>query len=181
VITTNSEKLYKKLCLLRSHGITKEHMSENHGKWFYEMQELGFNYRLTDIQSALGITQLAKNDSGVVRRNKIASNYKKAFNGKLKFQSLPEGVYNAHHLFVIEVQDRKGLYDFLRRHNIYAQIHYIPLHTLPYYKEFGWKTGDFPNAENYYSKCISLPMYPTLSVEEQQYVIDKVLDFCIKE
>lgn len=177
MVTTNSKQLYDKLQVLKTHGITKENMQENHGGWFYEMQELGFNYRLTDIQCALGITQLAKNESGVIRRNEIANNYKKAFEGKLKFQSLPKGMYNAHHLFVVEVENRKGLYDELRKHKIYAQIHYIPVHTLPYYKEIGYKGADLQNAENYYSKCISLPMYPTLTDEEQSYVIDKVLDF----
>lgn len=178
MITTNSEDLYKKLMLLRTHGITKENMSENHGGWFYEMQELGFNYRLTDIQSALGITQLAKNDEGIVRRNEIASKYKTSFDGKIKYQSLSEGFYNAHHLFVIEVEDRKGLYDFLREHKIYAQIHYIPVHTLPYYKEIGYQGASLTNAEKYYKHCISLPMYPTLTNDEQQFVIDKVLEFC---
>jgi len=177
MITTNSETLYKKLSLLRSHGITKENMQENHGGWFYEMQELGFNYRLTDIQSALGITQLAKNDAGVVRRNEISSRYKEAFRDKIKFQSLPNGNYNAHHLFVIEVEDRKGLYDCLRGHNIFAQIHYIPVHTLPYYKKIGYGSSDLSNSENYYSRCISLPMYPTLADEEQNFVINKVLEF----
>lgn len=177
MVTTNSEDIYKKLLLLRSHGITKDNMSENHGGWFYEMQELGFNYRLTDIQSALGITQLAKNEVGVARRNEIANNYKKAFKGKVKFQSLPEGNYNAHHLFVVEVDDRKGLYDFLRSHNIFAQIHYIPVHTLPYYKKIGYEKVNLSNSENYYSKCISLPMYPTLTNEEQEFVIKNVLDF----
>lgn len=178
MITTNSEDLYKKLMLLRTHGITKENMSENHGGWFYEMQELGFNYRLTDIQSALGITQLAKNNEGIVRRNEIASKYKTSFDGKIKYQSLSEGFYNAHHLFVIEVEDRKGLYDFLREHKIYAQIHYIPVHTLPYYKEIGYQGASLTNAEKYYKHCISLPMYPTLTNDEQQFVIDKVLEFC---
>jgi len=177
MITTNSEKLYKKLALLRTHGITKENMAENHGGWFYEMQELGYNYRLTDIQSALGITQLAKNKAGVSRRNEIANNYKKAFKNKIKFQSLKEGELNAHHLFVIEVSDRKGLYDFLRTHNIFAQIHYIPVHTLPYYKEIGYGSASLNNAENYYSKCISLPMYPSLTNEEQEFVIEKVLSY----
>jgi len=177
MVTTNSETLYKKLSLLRSHGITKENMQENHGGWFYEMQELGFNYRLTDIQSALGITQLAKNEIGVIRRNEISETYKKAFLGNVKFQDLPKGSYNAHHLFVIEVDDRKGLYDFLRSHNIFAQIHYIPVHTLPYYKEIGYGSLDLSNSEKYYSKCISLPMYPTLEDEEQEFVINKVLGF----
>ena len=177
MITTNSEALYKKLSMLRTHGITKENMVENHGGWFYEMQELGFNYRLTDIQSALGIKQLAKNKASVVRRNEIANNYKQAFNGKVKFQNLPDGNLNAHHLFVIEVEDRKGLYDYLRTHSIFAQIHYIPLHTLPYYKEIGYGSADLSHSENYYSKCISLPMYPTLTDDEQAFVIEKVLEF----
>ncbi|TXE19097.1 UDP-4-amino-4,6-dideoxy-N-acetyl-beta-L-altrosamine transaminase [Psychroserpens burtonensis] len=175
MITTNSEKLYKKLASLRTHGITKENMSEDHGGWFYEMQELGFNYRLTDIQSALGITQLAKNAQGVIRRNQIATAYKKAFVGKIKFQDLPENSYNAHHLFIIEVENRKELYDYLRTHNIFTQIHYIPVHTLPYYKSIGYGDANLKYSEDYYSKCISLPMYPTLSDEEQTYVIEKVL------
>ena len=177
MVTTNSEVLYKKLSLLRTHGITKENMSENHGAWFYEMQELGFNYRLTDIQSALGITQLEKNVTGVIRRNEISSTYKKAFEGKIKFQSLPKGSYNAHHLFVIEIEDRKGLYNFLKNHNIFAQIHYIPVHTLPYYKSIGYGKANLSNAESYYENCISLPMYPTLTKAEQEFVISKVLEF----
>ncbi len=177
MLTTNSEEVYKKLSLLRTHGITKENMQENHGGWFYEMQELGFNYRLTDFQSALGITQLAKNEAGVVRRNQIAEKYKKAFHAKIKYQSLPEGNYNAHHLFVIELEDRKELYNFLRSHNIFAQIHYIPVHKLPYYQEIGYGNADLSNAEKYYSKCISLPMYPSLKNEEQDFVINKVLSF----
>ena len=177
MLTTNSEELYKKLNLLRTHGITKDYMTENHGAWYYEMQTLGFNYRLTDIQSALGITQLAKNENGVRRRNEIASNYKKAFSGKLKFQNLPDNLYNAHHLFVVEVQNRKALYEYLKEENIYAQIHYIPVHTLPYYKQIGYVGANLQNAEDYYSKCISLPMYPSLTNDEQIYVIEKVLNF----
>lgn len=177
MVTTNSEMLYRKLCSLRSHGIVKENMNENHGGWYYEMQELGYNYRLTDIQSALGITQLAKNERRVARRNEIASKYKDAFNGKVRYQSLPEGTLNAHHLFVIEVEDRKGLYDFLRTQNIYSQIHYIPVHTLPYYKVIGYQGADLKNAEKYYSKCISLPMYPSLTNKEQSFVIEKVLTY----
>jgi len=177
MVTTNSEELYKKLLLLRTHGITKENMKEDHGGWFYEMQELGFNYRLTDIQSALGITQLAKNKEGVLRRNEIANRYKDAFIGKVNFQSLPQNSYNGHHLFVIEVEQRKELYDFLREQNIYAQIHYIPVHTLPYYKKIGYNGANLKNAEIYYSKCISLPMYPTLLEEEQTFIISKIFEF----
>ena len=177
MLTTNSEKLYNKLISLRTHGITKENMKENHGRWFYEMQELGYNYRLTDIQSALGITQLAKNKKGVIRRNEIANAYKTAFRSKIKFQSLEIGSVNAHHLFVIEVEDRRGLYDHLIEQNIFAQIHYIPVHTLPYYKNIGYDGSDLINSENYYANCISLPMYPTLTNEEQNFVIEQVIIF----
>jgi UDP-4-amino-4,6-dideoxy-N-acetyl-beta-L-altrosamine transaminase len=177
MVTTNSEAVYKKLLMLRSHGITKENMSENQGGWFYEMQSLGFNYRLTDFQAALGISQLQRNDDGVVRRNAIASRYKEAFKGKFNFQSLPENSYNAHHLFVIEVEDRKEIYDFLHKNKILAQIHYIPIHQLPYYNGLGLQETDLSNSNDYYTKCISLPMYPTLTDDEQTYVIEKVLKF----
>ena len=177
MLTTNSKELYEKLILLRTHGITKENMEENHGNWYYEMIELGFNYRLTDFQSALGITQLAKNKKGVDRRNEIAETYKKAFDGKIKFQDLPNGTYNAHHLFIIEVENRKEMYDFLHSNGILAQIHYVPVHTMPYYKSIGYSEADLRNAEKYYSKCISLPMYPTLSNEEQNFVIEQVNHF----
>jgi len=177
MITTNSKELYDKLILLRSHGITKDKMEQNHGGWYYEMVDLGFNYRLTDIQSALGITQLAKNEEGVKRRNEIADKYKKAFEGRIKYQNLPIKSYNAHHLFIIEVENRKGLYDFLREQNIFTQIHYIPVHTLPYYTKIGYKDANLINSENYYSKCISLPMYPTLSDNEINLVIKLIFKF----
>ncbi|MCL8006640.1 UDP-4-amino-4,6-dideoxy-N-acetyl-beta-L-altrosamine transaminase [Gelidibacter japonicus] len=178
MVTTNDKKLYELLKLYRSHGITKDNMSENHGGWYYEMQALGYNYRLTDMQAALGLSQLAKNPQGVERRNEIATRYKDAFkDSKIKYQVLPEGSYNSHHLFVIEVEDRKGLYDYLRKQNIFAQIHYIPLHTLPFYKEIGYGDADLSNSENYYKHCISLPMYPSLMDEEQQYVIDEINNY----
>ena len=181
MLTTNSKELYEKLMLLRTHGITKENMDENHGNWYYEMIALGFNYRLTDFQSALGITQLAKNNKGVARRNEISLAYKKAFEGKIKFQDLPVGTYNAHHLFIIEVENRKELYDFLHSKGILAQIHYVPVHTMPYYKNIGYADAGLVHAEKYYSRCISLPMYPTLSNEEQSYVLKNVLEFISNE
>ena len=181
MLTTNSKELYEKLMLLRTHGISKVNMVENHGNWYYEMIELGFNYRLTDFQSALGITQLAKNNKGLKRRNEISASYKKAFKGKIKFQDLPAGTYNAHHLFIIEVDDRKELYDFLHSLGILAQIHYVPIHTMPYYKNIGYKDANLDHAEKYYSKCISLPMYPTLKLNEQNFVIAKVLEFISSE
>lgn len=178
MVTTNDKKLSELLKLYRSHGITKDNMGENHGGWYYEMQALGYNYRLTDMLAALGLSQLAKNPKGLLRRNEIAVRYKEAFkNTEIKYQALPDGRYNAHHLFVIEVEDRKGLYDYLREQNIFAQIHYIPLHTLPYYKEIGYGDADLSQAEHYYNHCISLPMFPSLTDDEQEYVIQKVLEF----
>jgi len=181
MLTTNSKELYDKLMLLRTHGITKENMKENHGGWYYEMKELGFNYRLTDFQSALGMAQLAKNEKGVKTRNEIASTYKKAFKGLIKFQDLPCNLYNAHHLFIIEVENRKELYDYLRSNNIFSQIHYIPVHLLPYYNNIGYEGANLIHSENYYANCISLPMYPTLTHEEQNFVISKVLKFISNE
>jgi len=176
MITTNSKKFYKKLSILRTHGITKENMTQNDGAWYYEMQILGFNYRLTDIQSTLGITQLSKNNKSVEKRNEIANTYKKAFEGKIKYQSLPKNRLNTHHLFVIEVNNRKELYNHLIKNSIFAQIHYIPVHTLPYYKNIGYKGADLSRAEQYYKNCISLPMYPTLTEKEQEFVIKTVLE-----
>jgi UDP-4-amino-4,6-dideoxy-N-acetyl-beta-L-altrosamine transaminase len=184
MITTNDGKLHKKLLLLRTHGITKENMqfdfpeSEKQGLWYYEMQELGYNYRITDIQAALANSQLKRANEGIVKRHQIAKKYRESFqNTSIKMQKQDEKYFNAHHLFVIEVEDRKGLYDYLKDNGIHTQIHYIPVHLMPYYKQFGWKEGDFPNAENYYTHCISLPMYPTLKEEEQEFVIEKVKDF----
>ncbi len=185
MVTTNNEELYKKLLLFRTHGITKENMQfdfpepEKQGLWYYEMQELGYNYRITDIQAALANSQLKRADDGIRKRHQIVEKYRKAFeNTSLKMQKHDVNYFNAHHLFIIEVEDRKGLYDHLKENGIYAQIHYVPVHLMPYYKQFGWKVGDFPYAEDYYKHCISLPMYPTLKDEEQDFVIKKVLDFC---
>lgn len=191
MITTNDEVLYKKLLALRTHGITKNELEyhnsldfangvdnevmNSYPGWYMEMQTLGFNYRLTDFQAALGISQLKRADEGLLKRRDIASVYNKAFIGKpyVKGQSgIIEG--HAYHLYVIEVEDRLGLYNYLRENNIFAQIHYIPCHLMPYYKAFGWKEGDMPNSEAYYKRCISLPMFPTLTIEEQNFVIDKI-------
>jgi UDP-4-amino-4,6-dideoxy-N-acetyl-beta-L-altrosamine transaminase len=180
MITTNDEKLYKKLLLLRTHGITKDPcvMHEHHGGWFYEMQELGYNYRLTDFQAALGISQLERADHGLKRRREIAKKYFEALNG-LK-QIVGQSGYvegHAYHLYIIEAEDRLGLYNHLRQNKIFSQVHYIPVHTLPYYKQLGWKKGDFRAAENYYAHCLSLPVFPALTNDEQDYVIDKIKEF----
>lgn len=184
MITTNDKDLYDKLCLYRTHGITRDEnlMNENHGGWYYEMVDLGYNYRLSDMQAALGISQLKRAAEGIAQRQNIAEAYTKAFSGieVIKTPVIPENVSHAYHLYVIQVEDRKGLYEHLRAAKIFSQVHYIPVHTMPYYKKQGWKKGDMPIAEAYYEKCLSLPMFPTLSEEQQQYVIDKVKEFILK-
>jgi UDP-4-amino-4,6-dideoxy-N-acetyl-beta-L-altrosamine transaminase len=189
MVTTNDEKLYKKLLKLRTHGIVKsDDLYTNsidfaggetqYPLWYMEMQVLGFNYRLTDFQAALGLSQLKRADEGILRRREIAATYEEAFNNKT-FIKRQSGVIEGHayHLYIIEVENRLELYNFFRTKNIFAQIHYIPCHLMPYYRQLGWKEGDMPNAENYYKHCISLPMYPTLTDEEQQYVINTLFDF----
>ncbi|MEY4011037.1 MAG: UDP-4-amino-4,6-dideoxy-N-acetyl-beta-L-altrosamine transaminase [Bacteroidota bacterium] len=193
MITTNDETLYKKLLALRTHGITKneseyinsiefacsqESHTEKYPSWYMEMQTLGFNYRITDFQAALGTSQLQRADEGLIKRRSIASIYNEAFNGQsfIKSQSgVVEG--HAYHLYIIEVENRLELYNYLRENNVFAQIHYIPCHLMPYYKQFGWREGDMPNAESYYKNCLSLPMYPTLTDEEQRFVINKIEEF----
>ena len=178
IITTNNEILYQKLKLLRTHGITKNPLLllENHGDWYYEMHELGYNYRLSDIQAALGINQLKRADDGIKRRREIAQKYKKAFTG-YPIKTPVDSGYHAYHLYIIQMDDRTGIYNSLRQNNIFTQIHYIPVHLMPWYKQLGWEKGDFPVAEKYYKHCLSLPMYPTLTDEEQEYVINKILKF----
>jgi UDP-4-amino-4,6-dideoxy-N-acetyl-beta-L-altrosamine transaminase len=180
MITTNNEKLYNKLRNLRTHGIQQipELRQFNHGQWYYEMQELGFNYRLTDFQAALGKSQLNRASAGLERRREIAAIYQKAFTGNPNFIR-QAGVINGHayHLYIVEIKDRKRLYEYLREKNIFAQVHYIPVHLMPYYRQFGWKEGDLPYAEKYYGSCLSLPMYPSLTSDEQQYVIDTIIFF----
>ncbi|WP_037320987.1 UDP-4-amino-4,6-dideoxy-N-acetyl-beta-L-altrosamine transaminase [Salegentibacter sp. Hel_I_6] len=199
MITTNNKDLYEKLLQLRTHGIVKDDSKyqnsvafasgvneslipnpqlTDYPTWYMEMQELGYNYRITDFQAALGESQLKRANDGLKRRREIAETYFEAFKGKdyIKGQS---GVIGGHayHLYILEVEDRLGLYNYLRDQNIFAQIHYIPCHLMPYYRELGWKEGDLPNAEDYYRHCISLPMFPTLTNEEQDFVIDKVNSF----
>jgi dTDP-4-amino-4,6-dideoxygalactose transaminase len=178
MITTNREDLYKKLLLLRTHGITRnaQMLTENHGGWYYEMQELGYNYRLTDFQAALGISQLQRADEGLKRRRAIASRYDAAFTGKSIITPQPDPGH-AYHLYVIQVKDRLGLYNYLRNHQIFAQVHYIPVHLQPYYKQLGHKSGDFPLVEEYYAHCLSIPMYPSLTDEEQQFVISTIINY----
>ena len=180
MITTNDEDLYNKLLNLRSHGIQQDAAKKiyDHGGWYYEMQELGFNYRLTDIQSALGLSQLKRAGKGLKKRREIAEIYfhKLREAGFIKGQS---GIVpgHAYHLYVIETEKRKELFNYLRSLDVIVQVHYLPVHLMPYYREFGWKEGDLPNAENYYNNCLSLPMFPTLTNDEQAYVIGEINTF----
>ncbi|MDR0801812.1 UDP-4-amino-4,6-dideoxy-N-acetyl-beta-L-altrosamine transaminase [Fluviicola sp.] len=192
MITTNNESLYKRLLTLRTHGITREtslfensiefangnSTADNYPVWYMEMQELGYNYRITDFQAALGISQLNRAESNLEKRRSIAKRYTEAFN------EIPQVIHHsgwieghAYHLFILEVENRRGLYDYLKTQSIFAQIHYIPVHLMPYYRHQGWKEGDFPNAERYYSRCISIPMYPSLTGEEVNFVIKTIKDF----
>jgi dTDP-4-amino-4,6-dideoxygalactose transaminase len=194
MITTNNKELYERLLITRTHGITRDsevfindkqwasgntsHTVTNYPGWYMEMQELGYNYRLTDFQAALGISQLQRADKGLERRRSIAQRYARAFNNQswLKSQSgSSEG--HAYHLYIIEVDKRLELYNHLRAKNIFPQVHYIPVHLMPYYKSQGNKEGDFPFAETYYTRCLSLPMYPTLTDEEQDFVISEIFKF----
>jgi UDP-4-amino-4,6-dideoxy-N-acetyl-beta-L-altrosamine transaminase len=188
MITTNDKALYDKLILLRTHGITKEadkfiNTTETveQGGWYMEMQELGYNYRLSDMQAALGISQLNRAEQGLKRRKALAMKYDLAFEkAGIKIIKPTSEIGHAYHLYVISIQDRKGLYNYLKENKIFAQVHYIPLHLAPYYQSLGFKKGDFPEAEKYYEACLSIPMFPALTDEEQEYVIEKIVNYTYK-
>ncbi|MGL1934872.1 MAG: UDP-4-amino-4,6-dideoxy-N-acetyl-beta-L-altrosamine transaminase [Fibrobacterales bacterium] len=178
MVTTNNKILYDKVCSLRSHGITKspEKLLENHGGWYYEMHELGYNYRLTDIQAALGISQLKKAHANVTRRNEIAVRYNIGFKGcDIIIPFIQNDWQHAFHLYVIQVKNRKKLYDHLHDHDILAQVHYIPVHTLPYYRD--QSQVSMPESEKFYSQCLSLPMFPSLTNHEVDFIIEKVCQY----
>jgi UDP-4-amino-4,6-dideoxy-N-acetyl-beta-L-altrosamine transaminase len=197
MITTNDEKLYKKLLTLRTHGITRDPLNfknsilEAGGNindtiypgWYMEMQDLGYNYRITDFQCALGISQLQRADDGLKNRIAIAKKYDLAFQNNHNVKSTALEIdtkfidKHAYHLYILLVEDRLGLYNHLKANGIFAQIHYYPVHLMPYYRNLGWKENDLPFVETYYQKCISLPMYPTLTNDEQEYVINTVLNY----
>ncbi len=202
MVLTDREDLYRRLILFRTHGITRDPamLQKNEGAWYYEMQELGYNYRITDLQCALGTSQMKKLDHSLFRRNEIARFYREAL-GKLDWLQLPECGFDtawlpdpeyrdlakkpadlhAYHLFPVRVRDaarRKDFFDHLRGNGIFVQVHYIPLHTMPYYREsFGFKPGDFPVAERFYAQEVSLPMYPALTEEQLTFVVKMIKDF----
>jgi UDP-4-amino-4,6-dideoxy-N-acetyl-beta-L-altrosamine transaminase len=177
MITTNNHTIYEKVKMLRTHGIVRDEklLKENHGGWYHEMQDLGFNYRMPDINCALGLSQLLRAEININKRRDIASFYRKHLNNP--YIKLPEN-YNGHayHLFIIRTQFRKQLYDYLRSFKIYTQVHYLPVYKHPYWQSLRqWPTC--PNAEKYYSECLSIPMFPSLTKIQLEYIVEKLNAF----
>ena len=186
-VLTNNENLRNILARFRSHGIVRDSfMEEPHGGWYNEMQELGYNYRMTDIQCALGISQLARAEESVRKRQEIAAKYDAAFSGikGLKTPPYRENRMNAYHLYPLRIEKgRKSVYDFLRTKGVYAQVHYLPVYMHPYYRANGFEDFSLPEAEKFYSMELSIPMFPSLTEQEQDYVIECVLEAfkCVSE
>lgn len=186
MIVTNSEELYKKLVLFRSHGITRDTslMTRNEGPWFYQQLDLGYNYRMTDIQCALGCSQMKKLDYFLARRRTIVARYNEAFadcrNIVTPYQMLDTN--SGWHLYIIQVKnrDRKEVFEKLRERGIGVNVHYIPVYEHPYYQEHGYKGVHCPVAEEVYSHIISLPVFPRLTEEQQEEVI-KVVKQVVEE
>lgn len=180
IIVTNDEEYFKRLQLFRSHGITKENLiNEPDGDWYYEMHELGFNYRITDIQCALGLSQLNKLDSFVKSRRKIASIYDEIFEDNPYFDVTiqKENSKSAYHLYPILLKEnlishKKEIFAKLRLNGLGVQVHYIPVYKQPYYQKLGFKRDECSVCEEFYKKEISIPMYPTLSDEDIEFVKD---------
>lgn len=184
MILTNQQELYEKLIRLRTHGITRNSdlMTEaSHGSWYYQQLELGFNYRITDIQAALGYSQMQRLDEFVHKRRFLAQRYNKLLTNlpiTLPYQH-PE-TNSSWHLYIIRLKleqinkTHKQIFDLLRQANIGANLHYIPVHSQPYYQKLGFNWGDFPQAETYYQEAISIPLYYDLTEENQDYVINKL-------
>jgi dTDP-4-amino-4,6-dideoxygalactose transaminase len=184
-VTTNDSDLYERLLLSRTHGITREpaKLGENPGPWYYEMQELGYNYRLTDLQAALGISQLAKLGRFRKRRRQLVDLYNQAFRGETLLTTPYEDprVVSCFHLYVLQLDfpaiglSRKNVMEILKGRAIGTQVHYIPVHLQPFYRRsFGYGPGDLPIAESYYERALSIPLYPAMSEEQASQVVDGV-------
>jgi len=183
-ITTNDETLYRKLKLLRSHGIDRDsdYIYEPSSPFYHEMKLLGYNYRMTDIQAALGVSQLKKLNRFISRRNLISNYYRISFldDNNICPLSAPDGRYNAYHLFPMILSDatqRDKLVYFLKEHSINTQIHYMPVYLHPYYRDLGYGELSLPNAEDYYRRALSIPIYPAMSNDEVRYIADTIKEF----
>jgi UDP-4-amino-4,6-dideoxy-N-acetyl-beta-L-altrosamine transaminase len=186
-VLTNNKDMYKKLVMFRHHGIIKEpdllqNMSNAGKGWYYEMQYLGNNYRLTDIHSALGISQLKKLDRFIEKRRQIVEAYRQAFNGNSFFDLPPESdhVKSAWHLYPIRLKDKyksrkADIFAKLRQHRLGVQVHYIPVYLQPYYQQLGFEKGLCRKAEDFYEREISIPLYAAMSREDTDYVIETIL------
>lgn len=180
-VMTNSQELADKMALYRSHGITRDAdqmQNESHGGWYYEQIDLGFNYRMTELQAALGVTQITRLDDFVSARHKLATRYNQLLTElpiTLPYQL--EGTYSGLHLYVIRLQldkiskTHREVFEALREQGIGVNLHYIPVHTQPYYQNMGFQIGDFPESERYYQEAISLPMFHVMTEEQQDTVI----------
>ena len=185
-ILTNNKKIYENISLLKNHGIIRnKNLSKKFGAWFYSIKKLGYNYRLSDIQCALGISQLKRLNQFILARRKIAKIYDKAFSNidKLQIPKVREKCYHSYHLYPLLIDFKKTRINIkkffakLQSNGIYTQVHYLPIHYHEYYKKkFNFKKGDFPNSEDFYNKEMSLPIYPLL---KKKYVF-KVIDNIIK-
>lgn len=184
MIVTDNEDFYKKMILFRSHGITRDDsmMTRNDGPWFYQQFDLGYNYRITDIQCALGCSQMKKLDRFLARRKEIVAHYNEAFadcdNIITPYQlSVTESGW---HLYIVQVKncDRRQVFEKMREKGIGVNVHYIPVYMHPYYQEHGYENVHCANAEEIYSHIISLPLYPGLTSEQQDYVIDTLKSLC---
>lgn len=184
MVLTNRADLAQRLRLLRGHGVTRDSgqmTEESHGAWYYQQLELGFNYRITDLQAALGLSQLARLDDFLVRRQALASRYQQLLTGlPVSVQAPQAEAESAWHLFVVRLQgdhlqrSHREVFDGMRAAGVGVNLHYIPIHLQPYYRELGFKPGDFPQAEAYYAGALSLPMYPGLSDAQQDHVVDSL-------
>lgn len=182
MVVTNNEDLYRKLLLFRSHGITRDPsmMRKAEGAWYYEQLLLGYNYRITDIQCALGISQMRKLERFTEARRNLVQQYEKAFDGyenMIRPYQMP-GTRSAWHLYILQIMhyDRKKIFEKLRDKGIGVNVHYIPIYKHPYYQAHGYSGVYCENAENLYQRMLSLPLYPLLSYEEQDYIVR-----CIKD
>jgi len=182
VVVTNHEEYYKRLKRLRSHGIERGHFFEtSHGPWYHEIQELGYNYRMTDLQAALGRSQLKKTDRFVAKRREIAALYQTAFKGNPSFDLPVEaaGSISSYHLYPIRLKDffkkqKKEIFIRLREQGLGVQVHYLPVYRHPIYRKMGYRKGLCPSAEDFYQREISLPIFPAMTQEEVAYVIETV-------